>query len=284
MNPHTRLIDIGIKLHIREWAGDGTPFVLLHGLASNSLTWGLVAERLAAAGHHVVAVDQRGHGLSEKTDDGYDFDTISHDLFRLVERLGIDRPIICGQSWGGNVVLAFGARHPGVARGLGFVDGGFLHLQANPANTWESVSVRLRPPDLIGTPRTTLKEWMVQAHPDWDEQGIEATLGNFDTQPDGTLRPWLTLDRHMRILRAMWEQDTPVLYPQVREPVLMCVAERKSDEDTAYIRDLVARAEAGLARSETRWFANTDHDIHVHRPAALVELFLSSLARGVWSS
>ncbi len=284
MNPNFRMIDIGIKLHIREWAGERTPFILLHGLASNSLTWSLVAERLAAAGHHVVAVDQRGHGLSDKTDDGYDFDTISDDLYHLVERLGVQRPIICGQSWGGNVVLAFGARHPGIARGLGFVDGGFLHLQANPANTWENISVRLRPPDLIGTPRATLKGWISHAHPDWDEQGIEATLGNFETQPDGTLRPWLTLDRHMRILRAMWEQNTPALYPSVDEPVLMCVAERKSDEDTVTVRELVAAAEAGLPRSETRWFADTDHDIHVHRPAKLAELFLASHARGIWSS
>jgi len=66
MMPQTRFINIGINLNIREWPGPKRAFVLLHGLVSNSRTWDLVAERLAAAGHRVVAVDQRGHGHRPK--------------------------------------------------------------------------------------------------------------------------------------------------------------------------------------------------------------------------
>ncbi len=276
-------INIGLKLHVREWPGQAVPFVLLHGLSSNSRTWDGVAERLAAAGHRVLAVDQRGHGLSDKPENGYDFATITADLARLLPALGLNRPILVGQSWGGNVLLEFGARYPGLAAGLGFVDGGFLDLQARPDATWEKMSAQLKPPDLLGTPRDSLKRRLQAAHPDWSEAGLEATLANFETLPDGTVRPWLSLDRHMAILRAMWEQRPPELYPQVAEPVLVCAARDANSPDwTALKTRQVAALQAGLRRHTVHWFDQTSHDIHVHRPDALADLLLETQKSGFW--
>ena len=190
----------GLRLHVREWAGAGPPFVLLHGLASNARTWDGVAAELAAAGRRVIAVDQRGHGLSDKPAHGYDFPSVTGDLVRLLDVLALEAPILVGQSWGGNVVLAFAAAYPARARQLVFVDGGFLDLQMRPEASWEHVARDLRPPDLTGFARAALKKRIGAVHPDWTEAGVEATLANFETLPDGTVRPWLTLDRHMEIL------------------------------------------------------------------------------------
>lgn len=277
-----RTLSVGsVELTYLSWPGERAPFVLLHGLSSNARTWQMVAARLAAAGHPVVAVDQRGHGRSSKPEDGYDFDTVTGDLERLLERLAVERPILVGQSWGGNVVLHFGARFPGRARGLGFVDGGFLDLQADSATRWEQVAERLRPPDVSGTPREQLRAYMRQAHPDWEEQGIEATLENFEPLGDGTVQRRLPIPLHMKILRALWEQRPPELYPRVREPVLIAVAENEGGPPGRH--DLVAAAERALARVAVQRFPATDHDIHIHRPAALADLFLSALAGGIWS-
>ncbi|GIK36384.1 MAG: hypothetical protein BroJett011_02170 [Chloroflexota bacterium] len=276
-----RWIDIGLQLHVREWPGDKVSFVLLHGLSSNCRTWEMVAARLAAAGHHVVTVDQRGHGLSDKPATGFDFATVTADLARLLLALQLEQPIVVGQSWGGNVVLEFGVRYPDLARGLGFVDGGFLDHQARPNPTWEAVSTELRPPDLDGMPRESLKRRLQEAHPDWSEEGLEATLANFETLPDGTIRRWLDIPYHMLILRAMWEQRPPELYPQVTKPVLICVAD-SGDAWTEHKRKLVAAAEAGLPRREVHWFSATDHDIHIHRPDELAELFLQAVEGEIW--
>jgi pimeloyl-ACP methyl ester carboxylesterase len=284
MTPRDHLIDVGIKLHVREWVGDKTAFVLLHGLASNSRTWDAVAERLAAAGHHVVAVDQRGHGLSDKAEEGYGFATITSDLARLLHVMELKRPILIGQSWAGNTLLEFGARYPGQASGLGFVDGGFIDLQARADATWEQVSAQLKPPDLNGMPREALERNIKTTHPDWSEEGIEATLANYQTLPDGSVRPWLALSHHMAILRAMYEQRPRRLYPLVREPVLVCVArDQKNPEWTALKTQQVFELQAGLASCEVHWFEDTDHDIHVQRPEALGALFLQTLHQGVWS-
>lgn len=282
MNPIDRLIDIGpLSLHVREWAGEKQAFVLLHGLSSNCRTWEMVARELALAGHRVVTVDQRGHGLSHKPHDGYDFVTVCDDLARLLTTMALERPIVVGQSWGGNVVLRFGVSYPGVAAGLGFVDGGFIDLQMRQNPTWEDVSQELKPPNLAGLPRNVLAQRLRAAHPDWSDEGIEATLANFETLPDGTIRRCLSIPHHMAILHALWQQRPQALYPQLQEPVLITVAYR-GDKKSAWQSKQVEAAERGLPQVKVHWFADTDHDIHVHRPNALANLMLESLQHGIW--
>lgn len=270
--PETMFIDVGIKLHVHAWPGDKPPFVLLHGLASNKRTWAGVAAHLSAAGHRVLAVDQRGHGLSDKPDTGYDFATITADLARLLEVANVTAPIIAGQSWGGNVVLDFGAHYPDLAQGLVFVDGGFLNLRTRPGATWAAIAESLKPPNLVGTPREQIKGYLTQTHADWPTEGIESALANFETLPDGTVRPWLTLERHMQILRAMWNQHPDQLFQQVAAPVLMVPArDIGNPEWTAQKQQQVVAAEQGLRRVTTHWM-DADHDIHIQYPAQLAEL------------
>ena len=66
---HTVQGDGGVRLAVREWPGQGPSILLLHGLASSSHIWDLVAPRLAPR-FRVVAYDQRGHGLSGKPSSG----------------------------------------------------------------------------------------------------------------------------------------------------------------------------------------------------------------------
>ena len=65
----------GLQLHYRRWAAarpgaDLPPLLLVHGLASSAHIWNLVAPLLAAQGHSVTALDQRGHGESDKPGSG----------------------------------------------------------------------------------------------------------------------------------------------------------------------------------------------------------------------
>ncbi len=278
-----------LSLHIRRWprtgGKPGVPFVLVHGLASNAGTWDAVAPRLAANGHDVIAVDQRGHGLSDKPDGPYDFETVTDDLAALLDELALDRPIVVGQSWGGNVALAFDVRHPDRARGLAFVDGGFIDLQARPQGDWASIERDLKPPSLAGVRADDLRARLRHFHPEWSQTGIDGTMGNFEILPDGTIRPWLTLDRHMQILQSIWQQRPADLYPQVKAPVYIAVAE--DDRDAARLesqRQQVAAAESGLTHVQVKRYPATDHDIHVHRPVELADALLNELDEGIWSA
>ena len=277
-----RWIDLpGLRLHAREWlpehAEDSRPaFLLYHGLSSNAATWDLVASRLERQGHRVLSVNQRGHGLSEKPDAGYDFATLIEDVRQVIELTGLSHVIIAGQSWGGNVALELAARYPGMALGYVFVDGGFLNLRMK--GTWEDVARELRPPDLTGISLNAVREMIRARHPAWYPDGIDLTLKNFQILPDGTIRPWLTLDRHMAILKALYDQDVASLFPQVQEPVLICAAADGSEMMDAKA-DLVALAGESMTRSEVVWFEGTAQDIHVDRPKELVDHMLRFAAR-----
>lgn len=278
MEPVERFIDVGLRLQVREWQGQAgkRPFLLVHGLSSNARTWDGVARVLAAAGHPVTAVNQRGHGQSDKPDDNYDFATVAADLHALIQALGWQKPALAGQSWGGNVLLEFGARYPGAASHLVFVDGGFLKLYR--MGPWEQVATMLRPPTLNGTHRTELKARIATFNPEWSDEGVEATLHNFETLADGTIRPWLSLDRHMKILRALYDQQPETLYPQIQDPVLICPADDGS-EWAQRKRGEVDTASAAMPHAEVRWFAQTAHDIHVHRPDRLAQTMLDFVAK-----
>ena len=153
-------IPSGVELHVLRWEppsdvdASRRTWVLTHGLASNARLWDGVARRLAASGHRVVTIDQRGHGQSSKPDDGYDVWTCADDLALLIDTLELDRPAVAGQSWGGNVVLELGHRHPEMVDQVACVDGGFIDLRSKfPA--WEDCADGTRASRGSPAPRST---------------------------------------------------------------------------------------------------------------------------------
>jgi pimeloyl-ACP methyl ester carboxylesterase len=273
----------GVEVNVHRWRGrtDLAPFLLVHGLASNLRMWDGVARLLSAAGHPVASVDQRGHGRSDKPDDGYDFATVAADLARVVEALGYDRPVVAGQSWGGNVVMELAARRLVPLRGIACVDGGWIDLRRFP--TWEECEKAMAPPRTAGLPADDFEAMLRGRRSDWPEAGIQGALACFEVRGDGTIAPWLTYERHLRILRAMWEQRIDEVYPEVDVPVLLLPC----DDGSAWAerkRVEVAAAEAALATSATVWCA-AGHDVHAERPELVAEALLAGVADGgVFSS
>jgi pimeloyl-ACP methyl ester carboxylesterase len=280
-SPVERRIPAGeVELAVRDWPGEGQAFVLVHGLASNALTWDGVGRCLNDAGHRVISVDQRGHGHSDKPDTGYGFDEVTADLKALIAALELERPIVAGQSWGGNVVLEFAARHPDETSGIVLVDGGFIDLSSRPGATWESISQQLRPPNLLGTPRALMLERFRSFHATWDNEQIEMQMGNYETLEDGTIRPWLTLDHHMEILRALWNQRPSQLCANVTVPVLIAAADPQDEERRLRRDEELAKLTPRIKSVEVKHFTGAPHDIHVDRPAELADWILDALQRG----
>lgn len=272
----------GVSIYARRWVGDesspATPgFVLVHGLASNARMWDGVAEALADAGHAVLAIDQRGHGLSSKPDDGYDMTTITDDLLAVVDHAtatwaGFETIVLAGQSWGGNVVVEFAARFPGRAQSIVAVDGGTITLADNFA-TWDAAAEALRPPPLIGRARAELDAYMRRAHPDWPEAGIVGSMACFEVRDDDTIAPWLTLDRHLLVLRGLWDHHPADRYPLITDPVLFITADDAAAPVDWRARKVVSldAAEVGIDRAEVRWIVG-DHDLHAQFPVQIADM------------
>ena len=269
----------GVELHAVHWdpptsgTPDQVPFLLVHGLASNARLWDGVARHLAQHGHRVVAVDQRGHGRSSKPDDGYDMTTVADDLRLLIDELGWERPAVAGQSWGGNVVLELAWSHPDAVSMIACVDGGFIDL-AGRFPDWDDAAAALAPPRLAGTPLADITRWLETSAADWPEAGRQGTLANFEVRDDGTIAPWLTFDRHLIVLRGLWEHQPSSRYPAVQVPTLLIGADTGDVAWSASKHDAVDHAIAALPRGRAVWFAPAHHDVHAQQPDAVGDLLL----------
>ena len=266
----------GTLLHVRRWspAGNaaGRPHVLVHGLASNLRTWDLVAASLAEHGHPVIAYDQRGHGRSQRPDHGYEMATAIEDLATVVASAGGPKPVIVGQSWGGNLVMGFAARHSDRIAGVVAVDGGAIDL-AGRFNDWPSAEAMLRPPGPRPGRMGDARSRMRSMRPDWPDWGIEATLANLEESEDGQVRNRLPLDAHLQILRTMWDNPPPQLAALISAPVLFVPA-TGSERAPMRLEDTEAMA-ATLPRGRVVPIEG-DHDLHIHRPTELTKAILDA--------
>ncbi|HSS54730.1 MAG TPA: alpha/beta hydrolase [Gaiellales bacterium] len=107
----SRYVDAGdVRLHAVV-GGDGPPLLLIHGWPGCWYYWRLVMPALARD-FEVVAVDQRGIGLSDKPDDGYDTATLANDLVALMDALAHERFAVVGVDTGMLIGYALAADHP----------------------------------------------------------------------------------------------------------------------------------------------------------------------------
>jgi pimeloyl-ACP methyl ester carboxylesterase len=91
--------------------GEGPPLLLVHGWPENWYAWRLLMPTLARD-FEVIAVDQRGMGLTEKPRDGYDTGTLAGDLVALMDALGHQRFAVVGHDTGLIISYALAADHP----------------------------------------------------------------------------------------------------------------------------------------------------------------------------
>ena len=107
----------GIRFHLAE-DGTGPLVLLLPGFGQTWQNWRHQLDTLARAGYHVVAVDPRGAGESDKPPRGYDAFTLSDDVAGLVRALGERDATLVGHGFGGVLAFNTAVLHPDRVRGL----------------------------------------------------------------------------------------------------------------------------------------------------------------------
>lgn len=122
---HSHFVNVdGTRVHYQEF-GDAAnpPIILIHGYTASVYVWKTAAPMLADAGFRVIAVDLIGFGYSEKPSSfDYSIRSQARMVSRFINRLGIGRAIIVGNSYGGAVALEMTLDYPETIDKLVLVD------------------------------------------------------------------------------------------------------------------------------------------------------------------
>jgi len=237
-----------------------------------------------------LAWDARGHGLTDKPDAGYEFDSITRDLSAFIQSCNLDQPILVGHSWGGHLVLSYAAHllvGPFKPSGLVLVDGGITQLNDLPGATWESTRDRLTPPRLAGTLYqaflTRMESW--ESYGQSKEMLERIIMHNFNVYVDDQtgeelIEPHLSFEHHMEIVRSLWEFKTYQAFKHIHCPVLMVPAS-PSQSTSGMEKDYLAYKERGIKVAKeyipdlkVQWMPDTIHDIPLQRPQELAKLIV----------
>ena len=222
----------GVKLHALDWGGrpDGTPVILLHGVGGNAWIWQPVAQRLHAAlgdDYHVVGLDQRGGGDSDKPETGYLANDFAQDVIAAQDALGGKPMVLVGHSRGGWLAAYIAGRWPERVTQLVLVDPARIAFEsvADADAFYGPVREQLGPwPNreaavAFGQSRDREATWNVDRE--------RSFLFGFDEQADGSLvgkMPHRVLDQ-MRNAR----EDSDVgaagqQFERIKAPTLLFVA------------------------------------------------------------
>lgn len=107
----------GLTFSYLDQGGDGIPLIALHAYWMEAGTYADLAERLAPE-YRVIALDQRGHGQSDKPDD-LSWQAFIGDLEAFLDHLGLHEDLLLtGNSLGGTVAFRYAARHPDRVRAM----------------------------------------------------------------------------------------------------------------------------------------------------------------------
>jgi len=101
----------GLRLHVREWGrADGAAILFIHGWSQSHMCWKQQYESALADEFRLVALDLRGHSMSDAPLDAQNYVNAqlwADDIAAVIDRFELLRPVLVGWSYGGFVICDF---------------------------------------------------------------------------------------------------------------------------------------------------------------------------------
>jgi pimeloyl-ACP methyl ester carboxylesterase len=276
------VVEPGDRIHFLDWGGGEGPgdagpgILLIHGLSNTAWSWSPVARRVRAS-RHVVAMDLRGHGLSDAPTEGYDAATFAGDVEAVAEGSGLlttadDRVVLAGHGFGA-IVAAWAAAEMGErCAGLVLVDGGWESIEtASGMDLDEFLRGLDEPPEVMRSMSAYLADREAFDPATWDADQQRAARATVVETHAGKVVPSTRPHALEASVRAMFRYDPLATLAAVTAPVRALVA--GDDEAGARAAALAAASEAraGVGRSRilAASFDRVGHNLMRYRPDAV---------------
>jgi len=207
----------GVKIHYYRTGGNKPPFILMHGMSDNGLCWTPVAEVLSEK-YDVIMPDAQGHGLSDRLDKNFTFQSHADQVIGLIKQLKVKKPLIMGHSMGAGTIVQIAVNQPTLPRAIILEDPAWM---PSPLTSKNEDEVKKQSEGFVqyfsGLSRKTLPEVIAECrafNPSWQEAEIKPWAES-KLQFDLSLFSVMTMD--------------PNLYkefvPRIKCPALLIIAE-----------------------------------------------------------
>jgi pimeloyl-ACP methyl ester carboxylesterase len=261
--------------------------VAIHGIGGTAWLWTPIARRLAGprGRDHLVAMDLRGHGLSDApTEDGaYDLGRQAGDVVAVAEGAGIlrgdaDRVVLAGHGFGAIAAACAGAELGERCAGVVLVDGGWEDLEAATAMEADEFLRGIdEPPEVMRSLAAFLRDRRGFDPATWDADQEQAARSTVVETHAGRVVPSARPHATEATVRAMFEYAPLAVLPRIEAPVTALMA---TDDDTgsrarALADASAARQEAGHRPIATVAFDGVGHNLMRYRPREVVAAILS---------
>jgi pimeloyl-ACP methyl ester carboxylesterase len=228
LEPSGYVVEVGPgdRIHFLDWGGRGEPGVLLiHGLSNSAWSWAPVARRLVAR-RRVVAMDLRGHGLSDAPTGAYETQDLAADVIAAAEGSGLvaaadSRVVLAGHGFGA-IVAAWAAAElgPRCAR-LVLVDGGWEDIAATSGMDVDEFLRGLdEPPEVLASLDAFLADRRGYDPASWDADQDRAARATVIETPAGRVVPATRPHALEASVRAMFDYRPADVLARVEAPIV----------------------------------------------------------------
>lgn len=245
-----------VRLEAVDFGGEGPGALLLHGLAGTAREWEETAAWLVES-HRVIALDQRGHGRSERRPDDLTPAAFAADALAALETLGLAPTVLVGQSLGGLVAFLVASARPDLVRAL-------VVIEATPAREGPDLPVQIG--DYFASwPESFPSEDAAVEFFGGESLRARAWARNLAPAADG-LRP--EFDTDVLVATDYWKEWSALAVPTL-------LVRGENGEVSREEADAMAAAAPAV---EVVTASGAGHDVHLDAPDAWREAFVSFLA------
>lgn len=299
--PEPMVVQVGTgeRIHYLDWGvPDASPdpsvpptLALVHGIALTAWSWAPVARRVCHA-LRVLAIDLRGHGLSEGARSDLSPGSLAWDALTVLAANGAGveahgpPALVAGHGFGAMVAAEMARLQPSSVAGVVLVDGGWEDIaSATRMSPSELVAALAEPPEVLASMDAFLEDRRDFDPATWDADQERAARSQVDQKHAGHVALVARSATIRRTVEGMFDYQPVETLAAAPVPLTVLVAGAgTADDETAHDRAVAldevvaARTAAGMPPTRVVRFPGTGHNLMRYRPDEMAAELLA-LAR-----
>ncbi len=249
-----------LTLNVRE-VGQGPLAIFLHGITSNAAIWDPITLALSDT-FRCVAVDQRGHGLSDKPESGYSANDLAKDALSLISSVNAGPAIIVGHSLGARNGVVAATIAPELVERVVAID----FTPYIETEVLDALASRVNGGDQVFKTREDIEAYLQGRYPKMPLDAIQRRASSAFKSVEGGFRPLAYPEAMSHTAQGLRENLEPAFKDVTRPVLIVRGAESKLVSEAALEKTRKLRPDLPVLVVE-----NTDHYVNEEAPDLIIK-------------